>query len=480
MIALAIGLPPLLAKERKKKRSWRSLKETDMLDCLNESKKEGRSKSRGKELASAIRIFKYIIGTSIDLEAVLRSLVVGKSNRMASDKDLRNQAPALSVEEIENLERRILEINSSLECYYCDCLLFALFARYRWNDLAYLDSLEFDHREFETEIYSFIEGRTHIYKITVSEEKKALQMPLVAPMQGLLSKSWSLIWIESLEFFGLLPGDNKFGALCRPADRDQNLFKRSIINAEASDILRFFIQDPDASDHSSVEAKTSYNLKVILLIWASRFGIDENSRTLLGHHALPGDSLAYYSRDILARPLRKLDKMLADIRTRRFIPDTTSGWLMERKRGPVVKGASAEVEEHQMPWTEAAWYDQAADNIELASGYEPSPVCNNFQSHNSALNIDATTIAVHESKGHCDVDASSRTASPEPGSIFEEKDLVEDSPNQCVEGRVESPNYEVPQPEQQEVESEATSDSCSSSTSSDSESRVNEEEFNQS
>ena len=466
---------------RKKKRSWWPLKEADVLDYLNESKKEGRSKSRGKELASAIRFFKHIMGASIDLEAVLTSLVVGKSNRMASGKGLRKQAPALSVEEVENLERRVLETSSPLECYYCGCLLFAVFARCRWSDLACLDSLEFDYRVFETGIYGFVEGRTRVRKTGTSEEKKALQMPLVAPIQGLLSKPWSLVWKESLEFFGLLPGDNKFGALCRPVDKDQNLFKRSVISAEASDMLRFFIQDPDACDHSSVEAKTSHSLKATLLIWASRYGMDENSRTLLGHHALPGDSLACYSRDMFARPLRKLDKMLADVRTRRFIPDTTrSGWLLERKRGPVLQRADAEVEEHQMPWAEAAWYDQAGDSVELASGYEPSPVRDSFQSHNSALSVNAATTAVHESKDHCDLDASPRTASPEPGSIFEEKDLVEDSPNQNVEERFESPNYEVPPPDQQEIESEATSDSCSSSTSSDSESRVNEEEFNQS
>ena len=75
----------------KKKRSWWPLKEADVLDYLNESKKEGRSKSRGKELASAIRFFKRIMGAFIDLETVLTSLVVGKSNRLASAKVFANR-----------------------------------------------------------------------------------------------------------------------------------------------------------------------------------------------------------------------------------------------------------------------------------------------------------------------------------------------------------------------------------------------------
>ena len=177
----------------KQRRSWWPLKEADILDYLDESKKEGRSKSRGKEIASAIRFFKYIMGANVDLEAVLTSLVVGKSNRLASGKCLRKQAPALSVAEVEDLERRVLETKSPLECYYCGRFLFALFARCRWSDLACLDSLEFDFRVFETGIYGFIEGRTRVHKTGTSEEKKALQMPLVAPIQGLLSKPWSLV-----------------------------------------------------------------------------------------------------------------------------------------------------------------------------------------------------------------------------------------------------------------------------------------------
>ena len=173
-----------------------------MLDYLNASKKEGGSTSRGKELASAIRFFKYIMGAPVDLETVLTSLVVGKSSRMASSKGLRKQAPVLSVEDVENLEQRVLETSSPLEGYYCGCLLFALFARCRWSDLVCLDSLEFDYRVHETGIYGFIEGRTRVHKTGASEERKAMQMPLVAPIQGLLSLETLVACVERV--FGVL------------------------------------------------------------------------------------------------------------------------------------------------------------------------------------------------------------------------------------------------------------------------------------
>ena len=465
----------------KEKRAWWPLKEADVLDYLNASKKENRSKSRGKELASAIRFFKYIMGAPIELEAVLTSLVIGKSNRMASGKGLRKQAPALSVEEVEYLETRVLETSSPLECYYCGCLLFALFARCRWSDLSCLDSLEFDYRVHETGIYGFIEGRARIHKTGTSEEKKAMQMPLVAPIQGLLSKPWSLVWKESLEFFGLLPGGNTFGALCRPVDKEQNLFRRSTISAEASDMLRFFLQDPDASNSSSVDSKTSHSLKATLLVWASRYGMDENSRTLLGHHALPGDSLACYSRDMLARPLRKLDKMLTDVRTRRFAPDSTrSGWLLERKRVPIRQDVPTEEAEDLAPWAEVAWYNQAAETNEEIACPEPSPVEDNHRSPSFASNLNATGSANSEADVAICAEVPSSPRDCAQAFESEELDPAEDNPNPSVVDERDTQACEETQLEMCEAEADAESYSSTSSTSSDSESAVNEEEFSHS
>ena len=459
----------------KEKRSWSPLKEADVLDYLNASKKEGKSKSRGKELASAIRFFKFIMGASVDLEAVLTSLVIGKSNRMASGKGLRKQAPALSVEEVEDLERRVLETDCPLECYYCGCLLFALFARCRWSDLACLDSLEFDYRVHETGVYGFIEGKTRVHKTGTSEEKKAMQMPLVAPMQGLLHKPWSLVWKESLEFFGLLPGGDKFGALCRPVDKAQELFKRSVISAEASGMLRFFIQEPESPEASRAPPKTSHSLKATLLVWASRYGMDENSRTLLGHHALPGDSLACYSRDMLARPLRKLDKMLADRRARRFMPDSTrSGWLLERKRASGRQEEEVVMIENQPSWDEAAWYEQAAE------GYEPWPADNAARDSTAGPNLEATGADISGSDERWEEDALLLGDKTEATPCNASVDNMEESPIRTPHDSPSILPAESEHADRQEAAQASDDDSSSSSSSSDSASGVNEEEFSKS
>ena len=72
---------------------------------------------------------------------------------------------------------------------------------------------------------------------------------------------------------------------------------------------------------------TSHSLKATSLAWCSRYGIEEDSRILLGHHEHPSRPLAVYSRDMLSRPLKHFEAMLLSIRQGVFRPDTSrSGW----------------------------------------------------------------------------------------------------------------------------------------------------------
>ena len=72
---------------------------------------------------------------------------------------------------------------------------------------------------------------------------------------------------------------------------------------------------------SGEECVTSHSLKCTTLSWCSKYGLDEPTRTLLGHHELPGKSMQCYSRDLLARPLAKHQAMLLNVRLGNFLPD---------------------------------------------------------------------------------------------------------------------------------------------------------------
>ena len=80
----------------------------------------------------------------------------------------------------------------------------------------------------------------------------------------------------------------------------------------------------------SEDETTTHSLKSTTLVWAARYGMDDKSRCLLGHHTTKENSLACYSRDLLAKPLRDLCGMLLNVRLQKFNPDgTRSGWMAE-------------------------------------------------------------------------------------------------------------------------------------------------------
>ena len=58
--------------------------------------------------------------------------------------------------------------------------------------------------------------------------------------------------------------------------------------------------------------------KATILSWLSKYGICEEARSVLGHHALPSRSVVTYSRDLLAAPLRHLASVLKAVENGSF------------------------------------------------------------------------------------------------------------------------------------------------------------------
>ena len=80
-----------------------------------------------------------------------------------------------------------------------------------------------------------------------------------------------------------------------------------------------------------------------MLDWCGKYGLSDKDQTLLGHHALKGESMYSYMRDKLASPLRAYEQMLQSVRHALFLPDSTrSGMFSARpSEGSEVPGRSA-------------------------------------------------------------------------------------------------------------------------------------------
>ena len=73
----------------------------------------------------------------------------------------------------------------------------------------------------------------------------------------------------------------------------------------------------------SLQKVTSHALKTTLLSWSCSYGLSKESRKTLGYHKSYGDgSVRAYCRDHLNFPVSQLEKMLGDIRDKKFHPTT--------------------------------------------------------------------------------------------------------------------------------------------------------------
>ena len=294
-----------------------------ILEYLSEDDGRGPASTTGLALMEAIRFGRYVMGIEFKDEVLSDPQIRGRVNRLLVEKSNYTPARALLCSEVASLERFVTSDQDIGDIYIAGFCLFALFSRCRWSDLRYLDSITDDRTVTGGELYGFLESSTALHKTSTSAIRKQRHMPIVCPILGVTGLDWTTAWFDSLRAVGLDMKAEPLGALCRVLKGDGHVGKRSCTSDEITKFLNVFFKT-DSSNRL-----TSHSLKETTLSWAARYGIDENSRILLGHHELVGSkSLATYSRDMLSRPLQHFCAMLLNIRKDFFRPDTTrSGWM---------------------------------------------------------------------------------------------------------------------------------------------------------
>eukprot|EP00435_Cladocopium_sp_Y103_P049546 s482_g15.t1 len=122
---------------------------------------------------------------------------------------------------------------------------------------------------------------------------------------------------------------------------------------------------------------SSHSLKATTLVWAARYGLDDKVRSILGHHSLKENSMACYSRDLLAKPLRDLCGMLHNIKEGRFMPDgTRSGWMSSAQVDLRLDRAKDRRPEDKMDTEVKSMVDSASivdeGDFQEGSGFDPA------------------------------------------------------------------------------------------------------------
>eukprot|EP00435_Cladocopium_sp_Y103_P009723 s610_g2.t1 len=285
---------------------WWPLLEENLLGYLSGVEERSQSKFIGKNLLHAVKFFKYLFGADFEVDQVCGPLLRGRVSRVLATRDPTEQARPLTVSEVKMLEEKVRTAPNVYDRYFIGCMLFALYSRAR-------------------------------------------------------CRAWSSMSsrLEALIALHLLPGKEPYGPICRAPGVDGSFTKRALTTAEASDMFNAYLEIEKTD-----RATTSHPLKATTLVWAARHGLDDRCRALLGHHTLKEHSLACYSRDMLAKPLRDLAGMILNIQNGKFDPDgTRSGWMLGAQIGSRLDKAK----EDAMPAEEAAASDDGEEIVETAS-----------------------------------------------------------------------------------------------------------------
>ena len=171
--------------------------------------KELTCRSTGKLAAlgtvQALRLAQHVLRCH-NLEAVLSPRVVGAADRSAGEHLPQNQARDLTVSEVRQVEEAIRAQDADpIDRFAAGVMCFQLFARNRWSDVACIDSLSFDVTEVAGRLVGYVEARArHVKQSSQAKKKKAMFMPLVAPIQGVSPDfSWALEWRHAAQLAGI-------------------------------------------------------------------------------------------------------------------------------------------------------------------------------------------------------------------------------------------------------------------------------------
>ena len=125
-------------------------------------------------------------------------------------------------------------------------------------------------------------------------------MPLVAPVWGISTPPRGSAFIRVCKLSGR-PLESIDGApLLMAPTPEGGWSSRSTTTSEAGKWLRHILSRMEGTlDHT-----TAHTLKGTPLSWCAKFGIDPDTRLLLGHHSTGKVSAECYGRDNLAKPLR--------------------------------------------------------------------------------------------------------------------------------------------------------------------------------
>eukprot|EP00435_Cladocopium_sp_Y103_P006727 s5228_g2.t1 len=274
---------------------------------------------RLKAYLEAITFCRHVLGITEFDECTVSRRCQGVAALDVHHKSL--QAEPLSVRHLETLHTILTTDAETWNRVFAGMLLFCVYARSRWSDAQHGEKLIEDMDASGQ--CAYIEVATGVHKTAKALQLRHVYLPLVAPCIGVVPGNWGAAWCECRRELGI--HDMKQFPLMPAPDPQQIPTVRPLSSTEAGSWMRDLLQINH--DDKSVRF-SSHSLKSTCLSYAAKRGCSFEDRLSLGYHTQHLKMALVYSRDGSSRPLRVLESILKEIRTKVFNPnDTRSGRL---------------------------------------------------------------------------------------------------------------------------------------------------------
>ena len=283
---------------------------------LHSMEKDGAAPTRALGLQEALGFALGYLQLDGAEETIKCRQVRGLVQKLLSAKGERHQAAPLPAAMVMRLEEMVATTPPCEDVVVGGTMLMCTHCRSRFGDLVRAD-VEPVLDVLEERLEGFIETKLLHHKM--ARVAPDLRLPVVGHAFGVSRVPWARNWlaaraalgVQATVETGLLPGLAPNGG-----------FRQSrMATSEASEWLRAFARRQGVAPEI-VRSISAHSMKATLLSWAAKFGLDGRTRRTLGGHVKAGDkSMSIYSRDLLAAPLRELNKVLRAVAVEEFLPD---------------------------------------------------------------------------------------------------------------------------------------------------------------
>ena len=307
--------------------------------------------TRANSFVQSVRFTVSMLGCKVQsLDTVVSARVKGAAYNMYILKRPLKQALPLTVEEVRRLELVALEGPNHHDQVAAGFMLFCILSSARVADAQNITNIRID--AFETTC--ILECDTLRHKTATTCEKKTTFLPYLCVGSIFQSSSWAKAWVKART-------DAEFNinewALPAP-DFNGSWLSRRATTGEITQWLRDILITSGLDDER-VQSLTSHGFKTTILSWAAKYGMDLETRRILGHHVDPqAKSALTYSRDALIAAHIQVADMLSVIGAGGFNPDMTRAERMHRHLNPSNSESTAEFSSSSNHLTDRQDHDQ--------------------------------------------------------------------------------------------------------------------------